>query len=95
MKELDTQLKNLHQKLQLLLRQNQLLQKQNTALQTEKETLRLSVKEKTELLQSLQRQIDILKLSSNALNDIEKKQLEKRINVYLADIEKCLTLLNS
>ena len=63
MKELDTQLKNLHQKLQLLLKQNQLLQKQNTALQTEKETLQLSVKEKTELLQSLHRQIDILKLT--------------------------------
>ncbi|HRI21410.1 MAG TPA: hypothetical protein PLA68_10680 [Panacibacter sp.] len=95
MKELDTQLKSLHHKIQLLLKQNQLLHKQNTALQTEKELLQGSLNEKTELLQSLHRQIDILKLSSKALDESEKKQLEKRINIYLADIEKCLTLLNS
>ncbi len=95
MKELDTQLGRLHHKLQLLIKQNQLLNNQNAALQKEKENLKASLFEKTELLQSLHRQVDILKLSSSALNEGEKKQLEKRISMYLTDIEKCLTLLNS
>ncbi len=95
MKELDTQLSRLHHKLQLLVKHNQVLTKQNAALQSDKETLQASLLEKTELLQSIQRQIDILKLSSSTLDDGEKKQLEKRISIYLTDIEKCLTLLNS
>lgn len=95
MKELDAQLKSLHYKIQLLLKQNQLLYKQNTVLQAEKEVLQLSLNDKSEMLQSLHRQIDVLKLSSKALDEREKKQLEKRINIYLADIEKCLAILNS
>ncbi len=95
MKELDIQLKSLQHKLQLLLKQNQHLVKQHTALQTEKEKLQVALKEKTDILQQLHQQIDILKLTSNALNDSEKKQLEKRIDTYLTEIEKCLTLLNA
>ncbi len=95
MKELDIQLKSLQNKLQLLLKQNQHLVKQHTALQTEKEKLQVALKEKTDILQQLHQQIDILKLTSNALNDSEKKQLEKRIDTYLTEIEKCLTLLNA
>ena len=95
MKELDAQLKNLNNKIQLLLKQNQLQLKENQELKKEVETLRASLKEKNDLLQHLYDQMDVLKLNANALNDEEKKELEKRINLYLAEIEKCLTLLNA
>jgi len=38
--------------------------------------------------------VDILKLSTATLLPAEKKLLEKRIEVYLSDIEKCIALLN-
>jgi len=95
MKELDAQLKNLKNKIQLLLKQNQLQLKENYELKKEAETLRASLKEKNDLLQHLHEQIDVLKLNANTLNNEEKKELEKRINLYLAEIEKCLTLLNA
>jgi hypothetical protein len=95
MKELDAQLKSLKNKIQLLLKQNQLQLKENQELKKEVKTLRASLNEKNDLLQHLHEQIDVLKLNANALNNEEKKELEKRINLYLAEIEKCLTLLNA
>ena len=92
----DEQLKSLNQKLQLLLKHYQQLQKENAAAKREMEGLRFMLKEKNELIQQLQEKIDVLKLStSSSINGEEKKLLEQRINGYLAEIEKCLVLLNS
>jgi len=92
----DEQLKSLNQKLQQLLKRYQQLQKENLAIKQEMDSQRLLVKEKNDLVQQLQEKIDILKLgSSSTINDEEKKLLERRINGYLAEIEKCLVLLNS
>lgn len=92
----DEQLKSLNQKLQQLLKRYQQLQKENAAIKQEIDNQRLLLKEKTELVQQLQEKIDVLKLTSpNAVNGEEKKLLERRINGYLAEIEKCLVLLNS
>ncbi len=95
MKEMDAQLKSLQTKIQLLLKQNQVQLRENLDLKKEIEALRASLKEKNDLLQHLRQQLDVLKLNTNALNKEEKKELEKRIDLYLADIEKCLTLLNT
>ncbi len=95
MKEMDAQLKSLQTKIQLLLKQNQVQLRENLDLKKEIEALRASLKEKNDLLQHLHQQLDVLKLNTNALNKEEKKELEKRIDLYLADIEKCLTLLNT
>jgi hypothetical protein len=94
MEQLDMQLKSIQHKLQLILKQNQLLLRQNTALQKENEALKAGINEKENALQKLQQQIDIFKLSSNELGDDEKKELRKRIDIYLAEIEKCLVILN-
>ena len=95
MENLDIQIKSLQNKILLLLKQNQLIIKQNLALQNEAESLRKSLKEKNDQLQRLNQQIDIIKLSGNALANDEKKLLEKRIDTYLADIEKCISILNA
>ena len=94
MEHLDNQLKSIQHKLQLILKQNQLLLRQNNTLQKENEVLKASINEKEDTLQKLQQQIDICKLSSNELGDDEKKELRKRIDIYLAEIEKCLVILN-
>ena len=92
----DEQLKSLNQKLQQLLKQYQQLQKDNAALKKEIDSQRLLLKERNETIQQLQEKMDVLKMqSSSSMNGEEKKQLEVRINGYLAEIEKCLVLLNS
>lgn len=91
----DEQFKSLHQKLQLLLKQHQQLQKDNAALKKEVDNQRLLLKEKNDHVQQLQEKIDIIKLNAQAISTEEKKLLETRINGYLAEIEKCLVLLNS
>jgi len=91
----DEQIKSLHQKLQLLLKNYQHLQKQHAALKKEADGQRLLLKEKNELVQQLQERIDVAKLNASAMSPEEKKQLEQRINGYLAEIEKCIVLLNS
>jgi len=94
MEQLEIQLKNLYTKLQQLLKQNQLLQKQTAALQKENLTLKTLLEEKEEIITKQQQQMDIFKLSANALDGKEKQELKKRIDMYLAEIEKCLILIN-
>ena len=92
--QLETHLKNLQTKLQQLLKQNQLLQKQVVSLQKENNGYKNAVEEKTETITKMQQQADALKLSANGLDDKEKLELRKRIDLYLAEIDKCLTLIN-
>ena len=94
MEELERQLTNLQNKLQLLLKQSQLLIKENVNLKNEREQLLGSINKKDELMQKMMQQIDALKFN-NIMEDDEKKQLEKRIDEYLREIENCLTILNT
>ncbi len=95
MVDLDVQIKSIQEKLQQLLRQQQLLQKENQKLKKELEKATASAREKEAITQSLQQQVDALKLGTTARSTEEKGALEKRIDVYLKEIDKCLALLNA
>jgi predicted nucleic acid-binding Zn-ribbon protein len=97
MASVDEHLKILTQKMQMLVKNHQQLQKEMAAIKKEAEGQRLLLKEKTEAIQKLQEKLDAANMSSNAsaMDAAEKKMLEQRINGYLAEIEKCLVLLNS
>ena len=91
---LETQLKTLNTKLQSLLKRHQLLLKENDVLKKEVEALRIENNEEKKSAQTLQQQVDILRMNNGLMNDDEKRILEKKIDGYLNDIEKCITLLN-
>lgn len=95
MEELDIQLVNLQKKLQLLLKQNQILSKEIANLKSENDALNAALENKNSLLEKLQQQVDALKINNLNLDDSEKQQLQKRIDEYLKDIEKCLSLLHT
>jgi cell division protein FtsB len=95
MVELDLHIKNIQDKLQLLLKQQQLLQKENDKLKKELEKASQSNTEKEQTMQTLQRQMDVLKLGSGNLDESEKAALGKRIDAYLKELDKCLALLNT
>lgn len=92
---LDQHIKNIQEKLQLLLRNQQLLVKENQRLQKELEKTKQLIQEKEATVTALRQQLDAQQLGTTAHSPEEKAMLEKRINGYLKEIDKCLALLNT
>jgi tRNA nucleotidyltransferase/poly(A) polymerase len=93
MTEVELQLKRIQEKVQQLVKTNSILKKENQNL-----AMRLSKsKEQSEQLlqtiESLKQHVDILKLNSTELNEPDKKEIEKRINSYIKEIDRCIILL--
>ena len=95
MVDLDLQIKSIQYKLQQLLKQQSVLQRENQRLKKELDKTTGLLEEKQSLMQSLQQQMDVVKLGSGNLNEAEKNALGKRIDIYLKEIDKCLALLNT
>ena len=91
----DEQIKRIEDKIQLLLKEYQQLQKELLRLQKDNLQLREALELKTKKSNDQAQTIDVLKIQSFTQNDTSKKELEKRINNYLKEIEKCLNLLQS
>lgn len=95
MLDLDLHIKAVQDKLQLLLKSHQLLARENQRLQKELEKNQQQIVQRDEQILGLQQQVDALKLGTSAQSPEEKALLEKRINGYLKEIDKCLALLNT
>lgn len=87
------QLEAVYKKLQQLLQQYQQLQKENKQL---KEKLTKSEEQRkilsTELV-TIQQKLDVIKITTGQLETTEKKDIEKRINQYIKDIDVCIDVL--
>lgn len=96
MVDLELQIKSIQDKLQQLLKQQALLHKENQKLKKDLEKAVAENVEKDQTLQEVRQQVDAVKLGSgNLLNETEKNALSKRIDGYLKEIDKCLSLLNT
>ena len=84
MDSLSVQIKAIQEKLQILLKQQQLLQKEN-----------LKLKKDLEKLQTIIHQLESVKMGDSQWSSSDKLLMEKRIDGYLKEIEKCLLLLNA
>ena len=71
------------------------VKKENTQLKKEIEQYREQIIAKDKQLQSSQEQADFVRLDSRDWSVEEKREMEKRINIYLKEIDKCLSLLNN
>ncbi|HVZ56911.1 MAG TPA: hypothetical protein VG870_09670 [Chitinophagaceae bacterium] len=94
MADLEIQLRTIQEKLQQLLRQYQALQKDNLRLQRELEACGQHNQQQQQTIERLRQQIEVLKISSGNWNEQDKKSFEKRINGYLREIDRCITLLS-
>ncbi|MBX2920853.1 MAG: hypothetical protein KF746_01575 [Chitinophagaceae bacterium] len=89
----DEHISRVNDKLQLLLKQFQALQKENEKLKLElnqKNELEKQMLQKTELLQQ---QVEIARASVGESGKEVKSELEKRINMYVREIDRCIALL--
>jgi predicted RNase H-like nuclease (RuvC/YqgF family) len=85
--------KRVHEKILLLLKQHQNLQKENERL---KEELK-KMQDRGDLLsrdaEKFRHQAEVSKLTGRGLEENDKKMLEKRLNQYVREIDKCIALL--
>lgn len=95
MVDLDLHIKAVQERLQLLLKSHQTLVRENHRLQKELEKSQQLVTSRDEHIHALEQQVDALKLGTSAQSPEEKALLEKRINGYMKEIDKCLALLNT
>lgn len=94
MSTLEVQFKRIQDKAQQLVKQYQQLQQENEQLKRE---ARLS-NEKQELyktqIEVLEEKVAVLKTATGHLNDADRKEVEKRLNHYLKEIDRCITMLS-
>jgi phage tail tube protein FII len=94
MAELDVHIKRIQEKLQRLLKQYNDLEKENAQLKKELEGSTQQTSQHQQTIDILKQQVDVLKISSGAWDENDKKEFEKRINNYIKEIDKCIALLS-
>ncbi len=90
----EVQIQNLLKKFQLLVKKHQSIEKENLRLTKEVNELKeklLTSKKDTEIVEM---QNAILKAGSQQLDDKEKKEMEKKLNFYIAEIDRCIALIS-
>lgn len=92
-KSVQTDLQRIQEKLKELLHQQQLLKKQNEQLQTSLSASQQKNLQQQQRVEELQQQIAVLKMNTAQLNQQDKKELEKRINQYIKEIDRCIAQL--
>lgn len=91
---IDNQLKNIQTKLQQMLKQYRLVVKENEQLKKQLADNTLQATTKQQQVQALQQQLDILKMGTPAFDSKDKEALEKKIDLYIKEIDRCLLMLN-
>jgi hypothetical protein len=86
-------LRRVHEKILLLLKQHQSLQKENERLREDLKKMQVSCELISREAEKFRQQADVLKLSGRGMEETDKKMLEKRLNQYVREIDKCIALL--
>jgi len=94
MTESEQHLKRIQDKVQQLLKQHIALQKENQSLKDELDSLKKETSQFRENSENLKQQVEILKYSNGEMTEEDKKQFEKRINTYIKEIDRCITMLS-
>ena len=94
MEGLQEQLKQITDKLQQVVHRYQLLPTEHEQLS--REVIALRDKEKARLIRidELEMKMTALQTVTVQLNETEKKEVEKRINRYIREIDRCIALLS-
>jgi len=94
MNEMDEQIQRIEDKVLLLTKEYNLARKEIQRLQKENSRLNELVQLHNSQAEKFNQKAPV-KVSTNALTPAEKKEIEKKIDDYLKDIDKCLALLHS
>lgn len=93
MSNTEQHLKRIQDKLQQLLKQHAAVQKENSKLKEDLASAQQKISTQQKGTDELKQQVSILKVSVGEMSEADKKEFEKRINGYLKEIDRCITLL--
>jgi hypothetical protein len=91
---LESHIKIINEKLQQLLKKNTSLQKQNEMLNAELAVLKEKEMVYKSSIETISQKVNILQAASGSMSDKEQKELEKRIDKYIKEIDKCISILS-
>jgi predicted nuclease with TOPRIM domain len=94
MEELLTHITRIQEKLLNLQKQYQLIHRDNERLQQQVNNYEEKDRLQHFRIDELERQLELAKAVRPEMNEKDKLALEKRINQYLREIDKCIALLN-
>jgi uncharacterized phage infection (PIP) family protein YhgE len=94
MNPLEQHIQRINEKLQQLLKGYRLLQKENEKLKKELIDIRGLHTERSKQMEELEQKVAILKTATNNMNEEDKKDLEKRLNHYIKEIDRCISILS-
>ena len=94
MNQTEQHLKRIQDKIQQLLKQHISIQKENSLLKEELEKGKAQSLQHQQSVNHLKQQVDVLKLNAGEMKETDKKEIEKRINSYLKEIDRCIALLS-
>jgi peptidoglycan hydrolase CwlO-like protein len=95
MTDINNHINQLHEKLQLLIKEYKQLQKDNKKLQKDITVLENEQTAKNLLLQQLEQKVTAVQITGGQWEDSQKQVLQKKIDAYLKEIDKCLALLHA
>jgi ABC-type iron transport system FetAB ATPase subunit len=94
MEGLQDQLKRVTEKLQQVVQRHHLLQKEHEQLSREVIALRNKEKVRITRIDELEIKMTALQSVTVQLNETEKRDVEKKINRYIREIDRCIALLS-
>jgi chromosome segregation ATPase len=95
MTDINANISHLQEKLQLLIKEFKQLQKENNRLLKDIAVAKAEKEVKINQLNQLEQKVAAVQLTSGNWNDAEKAGLQKKIDTYLKEIDKCLALLHA
>jgi septal ring factor EnvC (AmiA/AmiB activator) len=94
MNPLEQHIQRINEKLQQLLKQYRASQKENEKLKKELADIRGLHTERNKQIEDLEQKVAILKTATNNMNEADKKDLEKKLNHYIREIDRCIAILS-
>jgi uncharacterized protein YlxW (UPF0749 family) len=90
---MEQQMKRIQDKLQYLLKKIQLLQAENEKLGAEKKALEEKLLKGHIHSEVLEQRVAALKMATGNLSEKERSELDKRMNTYIREIDRCIAML--
>ena len=94
MSELVNHIGLIQTKLQHLLKQYEHIQKENNLQLQLIDSLKKELLEQKDKMEGVNQQNLILKASLSTMNEADKKELEQKIQHYIKNIDKCISLMS-
>lgn len=86
-------LKRFNEKLQLVVQQYQAMQRENVRLQKELNELKGKEELHVSQISELENKVAALKMAAGQIGVTDRKELEKKLNLYIREIDRCIAML--